>query len=102
LAAMTVGLVSGIGLAAMKSPQLGLTSFDWIADFKVILIAAAWLGLLAVLVLHCLLSFSSKAAARAAIFLCLVVLLAFVGSRLFYASCHHFEKSPVSPQNQNE
>ncbi|GEM_PF-506222 len=98
-AALTAGLVSGIGLAAVKSAQLGLTARDWAADFKVVLIAAAWLGLLAVLVLRHLSAFSGKTAAQAAVFLCLVILFAFVGSRLFYTSRHQFEMAPANPQS---
>ncbi|MCI0500008.1 MAG: cytochrome c biogenesis protein CcsA [Planctomycetales bacterium] len=99
---LTFGLVSGIGLVAVKSAGLGMTLGDWLADSKVVLIAVAWVGLLALLVLHHRLVFSGKTAAQAALVLCFLILFAFIGSRIFCKSSHDFEKESPALHSQVE
>lgn len=94
-ASMTLGLFSGIGLAAVKSSGLGMSPGDWMTDSKIVLIAAAWLFLLAVLILRCS-AFSAKTIAGLTLFICFLILFAFIGSKIFCNSDHDFESKPTS------
>lgn len=91
-AAMTFGLVSGVGLVAVKSGDLGMTLTDWLIDSKIVLVVFAWVILLCTLILRYLLSFSSRKVAYASIIVCVLILFAFIGSRIFCKSGHDFEK----------
>lgn len=94
-AAMTLGLVSGIGLVAITSAGLGMTPGEWLTDSKVMLIAAAWILLLTLLVLRRLLALTSKTVAIGTICTCVLILFAFVGSKVFYKSGHDFGRKPT-------
>jgi ABC-type uncharacterized transport system permease subunit len=94
-AALTFGLVSGVGLIAVKSTGLGMTLGDWLTDSKIILIAVAWVILLGTLILRRLLGFSGKTVANATLVVCFLVLFAFIGSRILCKSDHDFEQKPV-------
>jgi ABC-type uncharacterized transport system permease subunit len=100
-AAMTFGLVSGVGLVAVKSTGLGMAPVDWLTDSKIVLIAVAWIILLAILILRRLLGFSGKTVANATLLVCFLILFAFIGSRIFCKSDHDFEKRSVHPNLSN-
>jgi len=99
---MTFGLVSGIGLIAVKSIGLGITPFDWLTDSKIVLIAVAWVALLCALVLKYLLRLSGKAIAQVSLFICFLILFAFIGSKMFCKSDHDFSNHSVNQSRQVE
>ena len=59
--AMSFGLVTGIGLALVKSDSLHMTLQDWLTDSKIVMILLGWLLLLATLLLKYGLAFRGKA-----------------------------------------
>jgi len=97
----TFGLVSGVGLVAVKSTGLGMTPGDWLTDSKIVLIAVAWIILLSTLILRRILCFSGKAVANVTLAVCFLILFAFIGSRIFCKSEHDFEKHSVHPKLSN-
>ncbi len=101
-AALTCGLVSGVGLIAVKSAGLGMTWGDWLTDSKIVLIAAAWVVLLGTLILRRLLAFSGKAVAHATLVICFLILFAFVGSTVLCKSGHDFETKSAVHSGQVE
>lgn len=100
-AALTFGLVSGIGLVAVKSAGLGMTLGDWLTDSKIVLITIAWIILSGTLILRHFLSFGGKKVAQATLAVCFLILFAFIGSKIFCKSDHDFESKP-STQSQAE
>lgn len=88
--ALTFGLISGIGLVAVSSYDLGMTMTDWLTDSKIVLIAVSWVLLLMLLLLRRLLAVSGKVVAQATLFVCFLILFAFVGSKIFCKSDHDF------------
>lgn len=101
-AALTCGLVSGVGLVAVKSAGLGMTWVDWLTDSKIVLIAVAWVVLVGTLVLRRMLAFSGKVVAQTTLVICFLILFAFVGSTIFCKSGHDFESSPAVQNSQVE
>ncbi len=101
-AAMTFGLVSGIGLIAVKSAGLGMTIGDWLTDSKIVMVAVAWVILLCTLILRRLLAFSGKRIAQATLIVCFMILFAFIGSKIFCKSGHDFEREPQTLSDQVE
>ena len=99
-AALTFGLVSGVGLVASKSAGLGMTPGDWLTDSKIVLIAIAWLVLLGTLILRRVLAFSGKKVAQATLFICFLILYAFIGSQIFCKSGHDFGSKPSTRSTQ--
>ena len=89
-AALTFGLISGVGLVASRSAALGMTTADWLTDSKIVLIAVSWILLLLVLLLRRLLAFSGKTIAQATLFIFFLVIFAFIGSKIFCKSDHDF------------
>jgi len=94
-AVMTFGLVSGIGLVAVKSAGLGMTLGDWLTDSKIVLIAVAWVALLGILILRHLSAFGGRKIALATLAVCFLILFAFIGSKIFCKSDHDFGRTPV-------
>lgn len=99
-AALTFGLVSGVGLVASKSAGLGMTPGDWLTDSKIVLIAIAWLVLLGTLILRRVPAFSGKKVAQATLFICFLILFAFIGSQIFCKSGHDFGSKPSTQSRQ--
>jgi len=87
---LTFGLLSGIGLIAATSYDLGMTIGDWLTDSKIVLIAVSWILLLLLLILRRVLAFSGKVIAQATLVVCFLILFAFVGSEIFCKSDHGF------------
>lgn len=87
---MTFGLVTGIGLIAASSSQLGMTLKDWLIDSKIVLIGVSWILLLTVLLLKQLPAFSPRAVAWATLIVCFLILFAFIGSQILCKSGHDF------------
>lgn len=100
-AAMTLGLVSGVGMVPAKSAGLGMSLGDWLTDSKIVLVGAAWVILLCTLILRRLLGFSGKTVAHATLIVCFLILFAFIGSRIFCKSEHDFAKKSVLSYSVN-
>jgi len=96
LVLMTFGLVSGIGLAAVKSAVLGISGIDWLTDLKIVLIAAAWILLAAVLALRRIVALRSKMTAYITVAVFLLILFALVGTTVFCGTKHDFSTGEVS------
>ncbi|MEN8127658.1 MAG: cytochrome c biogenesis protein CcsA [Planctomycetota bacterium] len=101
-AAMTFGFVSGIGLAAVSSRELGMTPADWLADSKIVLIAVTWGLLLCILVLRRVFAFSGKVVAQATLLVCFLILFAFIGSELFCKSGHGLINQPAESSSSSQ
>ena len=99
-AAMTFGLMTGIGLVAVKSAGLGMTLTDWLMDSKIVLITVAWVALLGTLILRHILKFGGRRIAQATLAICFLILFAFIGSKLFCKSGHNFETN-LSTRNDH-
>lgn len=99
---LTFGLISGIGLAAVSSFNLGVTIGYWLSDSKIVLIGVAWLLLLGVLLLRRLLGLSGKLVAQATLLVCFLILFAFVGSKVLCKSDHDFSGQPEIQTSQIE
>ncbi|MCP4450238.1 MAG: cytochrome c biogenesis protein CcsA [Planctomycetes bacterium] len=81
---MTLGLISGIGLAV----ALGWT--DWMTDPKIVLIAGTWCLLILILSWHSFAGLSDRAMAYATIVMLFLVIFAVVGVAIFCGSRHGF------------
>lgn len=99
---MTFGLVSGVGLVAVKSAGLGMTLTDWLTDSKIVLILIAWAASLVTLVLRRMLAFSGKTVAQSTLTICFLILFAFIGSKIFCKSDHDFVRKPSTHNSQVE
>jgi ABC-type uncharacterized transport system permease subunit len=89
---ITVGLVSGLGLASML--RTGLAA--WLADPKVICSMAAWAVLGAILVLNRMLMLKAKARAGMTVAAFVLVLFAIVVVTVLGATIHNFSRSQRS------
>jgi ABC-type uncharacterized transport system permease subunit len=81
---MTMGLISGIGLAV----AMGWT--NWITDPKIVLIAGTWCLLIIILCWHTFAGLSDRAMAYATIVMLFFVIFAVVGVTLFCGTRHVF------------
>ena len=88
LAGMTLGLISGIGLAVSASGTMGMAWTDWITDPKIVLIATTWCLLIVILSWHSFAGLSDKAMAYATIVMLFFVIFAVVGVTLFCGTRH--------------
>ena len=100
-AAVTFGLVSGIGLVAVKSSGLGMTPADWLTDSKIVLVTLAWIILFVTLVVRYVFAFSGSRLAYATFVVCFLIIFSFVGSQIFCKSDHDFEMNTIRP-NQSD
>ena len=100
--AMTFGLVSGIGLVAISSQELGLPPADWLTDSKIVLVAVSWTLLLCILLLRRVFAFSGKAVAQATLVICFLILFAFIGSEKFCKSGHGLINRPGRPSSSSQ
>ena len=89
-ASLTLGLASGIGLAAVQSASMGMRLLDWLVDPKIISIAAAWLLMAVILCLHRCARLSDKKTAYATVAAFILILFAFVGVALLGNTVHAF------------
>ena len=90
---ITIGLVSGLGLASML--RTGLSA--WLADPKVICSIAAWAVLGAILVLNRMLVLKAKTRAGMTVAAFALVLFAILGVTILGATRHNFSRSQPSP-----
>ena len=86
---LSFGLMSGVGLAIVTSPEISLSFHDWITDSKVILVIAAWV-LLAVVVMLRQLLFRGRGVAVMTLIACFLIIFSIIGTTLFCSSEHDF------------
>ncbi|MBL7153346.1 MAG: cytochrome c biogenesis protein CcsA [Phycisphaerae bacterium] len=86
---MTLGLGSGIGMAA-TTPSVDMTGRDWLTDPKIVLVAAVWLLLAMILALLRTVKLKEKTVAYATIVAFALILFAVVGTLAFCGSGHDF------------
>jgi len=87
---MSLGLISGIGLAMTVSADMGMVWTDWIKDPKIVLIAVTWCLLIIILSWHTLAGLSDRAMAHATIVMLFFVIFAVVGVTFFCGTQHVF------------
>ena len=92
---MTFGLVSGIGMAAVKSAGVNITFMDWLVDSTIVMTAGSWLMLMIVLLLRRFIAFSGRTQARLTLVVCFLIIFTFVGTRVFCKSSHTFVNNVV-------
>jgi ABC-type uncharacterized transport system permease subunit len=97
---MTLGLASGIGLAA-ASASLNMTARDWLMDAKIVLVAAVWLLLGLILVLQARARLRQRTLAYMTIVAFALILYAVVGTSVFCGSRHNFASSQTQASEQN-
>ena len=86
---MTLGLASGIGLAATTT-SLDMTAYDWLTDAKIVLISFVWLLLGTILVLWKAIKLKEKTIAHVTIVAFALILFAVVGTSIFCGTGHDF------------
>jgi ABC-type uncharacterized transport system permease subunit len=92
---MTFGLVSGIGVAIVRSDSLAINSEEWLSDSKIIIVAVAWLIIGAILLLKDFTAIKAKAVAQMTLIAVFMTLFAIVGSTVFCGSAHDFSSDGV-------
>lgn len=86
---MTLGLASGIGLAATAT-SLNRTAYDWLTDAKIVLILVVWLLVGTILVLWKAIKLKEKTIAYVTIVAFALILFAVVGTSIFCGTGHDF------------
>jgi ABC-type uncharacterized transport system permease subunit len=102
LVLMTFGLVTGIGMAMVRSAVLGISAFEWLTDAKIVLIAAAWLLLAVILGFRRVVALKGRMTALLTVAAFLLILFAFVGTTVFCGTKHDFRISDVSKVEARE
>ena len=93
---MTFGLVSGIGVAMVRSRMLLISAGDWFTDSKIIVTAAAWVLIGVILVLKETISLNAKRIAHMTLVAVFLILFAIVGATIFCGSAHNFSVSTTT------
>lgn len=84
------GLLSGFGLASVRTVMLEMTLTEWITDPKTVMILLGWLVLGLVLALRHGIRLKGKAIAYATLVAVFCILFAMVGARIFCGTKHDF------------
>lgn len=92
---ITIGLISGLGLAVVKSTTLEISAFDWLTDAKIVLIVAAWVLLGTILAGRRLVVFKGNMTAYMTMTAFFLILFALVGVTVFCGTKHDFSKSAI-------
>ncbi|UCC22162.1 MAG: cytochrome c biogenesis protein CcsA [Planctomycetota bacterium] len=87
---ITIGLISGLGLASLRLATLGISIIEWLTDAKVVCMAATWVLLAVVLLLHRLVLLKDRARAYVTIAAFVLVLFAILGVTVLGATRHDF------------
>jgi ABC-type uncharacterized transport system permease subunit len=96
---MTLGLASGIGLAATIT-SLNMTALDWLTDAKIVLILVVWLLLGSILVLWKAIKLKEKTIACVTIVAFALILFAVVGTSIFCGTGHDFSGVETAEETQ--
>jgi len=94
---MTLGLASGIGLAATTT-SLDMTAYDWLTDAKIVLISFVWLLLGTILVLWKAIKLKEKTIAHVTIVAFALILFAVVGTSIFCGTGHDFSGAETTEE----
>ena len=92
---ITIGLISGFGMASVKSAALDISLLGWLTDAKIVLIAAAWILLVAILVLRRIVALKDKTIAYITMVAFFLILFALVGVTVFCGTKHNFVRNDV-------
>jgi ABC-type uncharacterized transport system permease subunit len=95
LVLITIGLISGLGLAVVKSSTLEISALDWLTDAKIVLIAAVWVLLGTILAGRRMVAFKGNMTAYVTMAAFFLILFAIVGVTVFCGTKHDFTKSAV-------
>lgn len=87
---MTIGLASGIGLAAANSGILEITVLDWLKDSKLIMIGVVWILLAVMLGLKHFVRLKGKTIAYMTIIAFVLILFGLIGTTVFCSTMHDF------------
>lgn len=87
---ITVGIISGLGMAVVRSAVMQKSIADWLTDGKVFCIIAAWICLAIILGLNRMMLLKSKARATMTIIVFVLVLFAILGVTVLGATFHNF------------
>ena len=87
---ITIGLISGLGMALLRLATLGISIGEWLTDIKILCIIAAWVLLAVILILNRLLLLKDKARAVMTIMVFVLVLFAILGATIIGATHHNF------------
>lgn len=94
---MTLGLASGIGLAATTT-SLNMTAYDWLTDAKIVLISFVWFLLGTILVLWKAIKLKEKTIAHVTIVAFALILFAVVGTSIFCGTGHNFSGAETAEE----
>ncbi len=96
---ITIGLISGSGLAFLRSAMLGMHIIEWLTDGKVVCTITAWVLLGTILVLNRLLLLKGKTRAYMTALAFVLVLFAILGVAIFGVTQHDFSRYylPTAP-----
>ncbi|MBW8035873.1 MAG: hypothetical protein FVQ79_09640 [Planctomycetes bacterium] len=95
---LSFGLMSGIGLAVVKSAEIPISFNDWITDSKIILVVVAWVLLAVVLVLRPLF-LRGRGVAIITLLVCFLIIFSIIGATVFCGTEHDFSGSPTETVN---
>jgi ABC-type uncharacterized transport system permease subunit len=84
------GIISGLGLAAVRQVMLESSIVDWLLDPKIICIIAAWIVIATLLLLRHFSYVGAKTIAFMTIVAFFIILLAFIGVTIFGMTRHVF------------
>jgi ABC-type uncharacterized transport system permease subunit len=93
---ITVGVISGLGMALTRLAVMGTSVTEWLTDGKVICIITAWIILAFILALNHLLLLKSKARACMTIAVFVLILFAILGVTILGATHHNFATHQLS------
>jgi len=86
---LSFGLISGIGLAVVKSAEIPISFNDWITDSKIILVIVAWILLAVVLILQHLF-LRGRGVAIMTLITCFLIIFSIIGTTVFCGTEHDF------------
>ena len=93
---ITFGLVSGFGLAMVKSTVIQMSVFDWLTDAKIVLIIISWILLAITLALRHAGILKGKAVAYITMVVFFLILFAIIGTAVLCSTKHTFSRSNIN------
>ena len=99
---ITFGLVSGFGLAMVKSTVIQMSVFDWLTDAKIVLIIISWILLAVMLALRHMAVLKDKAIAYITMVVFFTILFAIIGTAVICGTKHTFSKSNINSDQENK
>jgi len=92
---ITVGLISGLGLAVLTSAALEMNFLDWLTDAKIVLIIAVWVLLGMILMLRYTIALKGKTIAYMTMVAFILIMFAIVGTTIFCGTRHDITKDNI-------